>query len=87
MPLKIIRQDITKMRVDAIVKTTNEEMIGYMDTTQELLATTEFALSRSKVFDKIIRFLFITATMIFFEFNEALFEFDQTLLGAFWWYF
>ena len=29
MPLQIIRQDITKMRVDAIVNTTNEDKIGY----------------------------------------------------------
>ncbi len=29
MPLKIIRQDITKMQVDAIVNTTNEAMVGY----------------------------------------------------------
>ena len=29
MPLQIVRHDITKMRVDAIVNTTNEEMIGY----------------------------------------------------------
>lgn len=29
MPLQIIRQDITKMQVDAIVNTTNEKMIGY----------------------------------------------------------
>ena len=29
MPLQIIRQDITKMSVDAIVNTTNEEMVGY----------------------------------------------------------
>ena len=29
MPLQIIRQDITKMCVDAIVNTTNEEMVGY----------------------------------------------------------
>lgn len=29
MPLTIIRQDITKMKVDAIVNTTNEEMVGY----------------------------------------------------------
>ncbi|MDO4483283.1 MAG: macro domain-containing protein [Clostridia bacterium] len=29
MPLQIIRQDITKMQVDAIVNTTNEDMIGY----------------------------------------------------------
>ena len=29
MPLQIIHQDITKLPVDAIVNTTNEEMIGY----------------------------------------------------------
>ena len=29
MPLQIIRQDITQMKVDAIVNTTNEEMVGY----------------------------------------------------------
>lgn len=29
MTLQIVRQDITKMRVDAIVNTTNEEMVGY----------------------------------------------------------
>lgn len=29
MPLQIVRHDITKMRVDAIVNTTNEEMVGY----------------------------------------------------------
>ena len=29
MPLQIIRQDITRMKVDAIVNTTNEEMVGY----------------------------------------------------------
>ena len=29
MPLQIIRQDITKMQVDAIINTTNEEMVGY----------------------------------------------------------
>lgn len=29
MPLMIVRQDITKMRVDAIVNTTNENMMGF----------------------------------------------------------
>ena len=29
MPLMIVRQDITKMRVDAIVNTTNENMLGF----------------------------------------------------------
>ena len=29
MPLHIIRQDITKVKCDAIVNTTNREMVGY----------------------------------------------------------
>ena len=29
MPLQIIRQDMTKMHVNAIVNTTNEKMVGY----------------------------------------------------------
>ena len=29
MSLRIVRQDITKMKLDAIVNTTNEDMIGY----------------------------------------------------------
>ena len=29
MPLNIVRQDITNMKVDAVVNTTNEEMKGY----------------------------------------------------------
>ena len=43
MPLQIIRQDITKMRVDAIVNTTNEEMIGYsgVDLAVHTIAGTE----------------------------------------------
>ena len=28
MPLNIVRNDITKMQVDAIVNTTNEKMLG-----------------------------------------------------------
>lgn len=29
MPLRIVRRDITQMKVDAIVNTTNEKMVGY----------------------------------------------------------
>jgi len=95
MSFTIERNDITKLKVDAIVNAANTALrMGggvcgtavalelTVDQTKDLLERVGFALSRSRKFDVIVEYFIQSRKYDIFQINEVLFTYDQPLLGG-----